>query len=149
MIKEIINSKQGESAVIAIDEIICEVFQNDPKSLTEEEFNFFLVEVLEKEINSGGFNKYFYYESGNYVFETIQALDELGSVYFLRILKEALDVFDGAYTKDEIERSNVIDDKEDEFNPIWDKLDNEFYKYEENIHQLLLDFVTENIHSFR
>lgn len=49
--------------------------------------------------------------------------------------------------KDQI--SNIIDDNEDELNQIWNELDDEFYKYEENLHGLLLTYVQDNIKYFR
>lgn len=107
MIKEILVTEKGEQAVMAIDELLSEASKNEQVPLTEQELNFYLIEVLEKEINSGGFNRYFYYEYGNFVLETIKALQEIGSTYFLRILQEAVQVFGESYPNDENERSNI------------------------------------------
>lgn len=149
MIKEIIESKQGEAAVMAIDEILCPIYDGDCQDLTEYELNFCYIEELERQINSGGFNSYFYYSYGDYALETIKALEAIASTVFTSILKEAVVVFADNYTAAEEERSELIDDNEDMYNEKWNKLDDRFYKYSEKIHEFLLSYVAQNISGFR
>lgn len=149
-VKKIVENYEGDEARANIGQILNPIFEKNYRRLSKEELNFCLIEELECEVNSGGFNSYFYYSYGNHAVDTLNALKEIGSIKFYDILKRAIGVFgnEDYPTKEEI-RSDIIDDKEVEFDSTWDGLDDEFYKYEEDIIKLMLDYVKENIKKFR
>lgn len=148
-VQEIINGENGEQAVMSIDELLNSIYLNKREDLSKEELNFCLIEELEREVNSGGFNSFFYNDYGNYAKETIIALDEIGSVMFKSILEQAVSVFGKYYNAEEISRVDNIIKNEDKYDEIWETLDSKFYEYEENIHDLLLAYVVKNIEKFR
>ena len=51
--------------------------------------------------------------------------------------------------KDSIERQRILKNIEDEANTVWNSLDTEFYKYEEDLYTLMLTYVANNIEKFR
>lgn len=147
--KNIIVTKVGEEAVMAIYDLLLPVFNENKELLSREELNFCYIEVLETEVNSGGFNSFFSNEYGDYVEHILKALDEVGSVEFKGILKEAMEVFGEVYFSLLEEREHLIEVNEDDYEIVWEDLEEKFYQYNENIHQLLLDYVEKNIGSFR
>ncbi len=149
-VDNILKTKEGQDAIIAIEEILFPIYDTSPEKLSHEEMNFILIEELERQVNSGGFNSFFSYSYGNLAKETLYSLKEIGSIKFKRILEKAMDVFNNSTVpQNEEERFEVIEENEEEFDEVWDLLDDEFYKYEEDIHTLLITYVKENIHQFR
>lgn len=149
-IEKILKTITGEEAVIVIFEILQPVFEENKEDLTQKELDFCLIETLECEVNSGGFNSFFYNSYGNLSNETLSALKNIGSMKFKDIFEKAIGVFKDSYVPIDInERIEIIDSNEDEFDEIWDELDDEFYKYEENIHELLLEYVQKHKSDFR
>lgn len=148
-IKNIIATKTGEQAVMAIYELLLPIFSKNKDLLSHEEQVFCYIEELESEVNSGGFDSYFSNDYGDYAEETLNALEEVGSVEFKGILKEAMAVFGEVYFSLLDEREHLIEVNEDDYEAVWEDLEERFYQYNEDIHQLLIDFVNKNIDSFR
>ena len=110
---------------------------------------FVYVQNLEREINNGGFNQYFFNSSGDYARETVQALKEIKANKTAPLLEKAIQQFpDSNFPSDRTERQDIMEKIEDKADEVWDRLDNNFYKYEDNIAELLLDFVKNNIDDF-
>jgi adenosylmethionine-8-amino-7-oxononanoate aminotransferase len=89
-IVKILKVKSGQDAIIEIDNILSKIFYSNPDKLTNSEKNIVYIEELEREINNGGFNQYFFNSSGNYATETINALKLIVSKIFLQLLEEAV-----------------------------------------------------------
>ncbi|MDQ2087028.1 DMP19 family protein [Herbivorax sp. ANBcel31] len=145
-IKKILNNKSGERAIFEIYQILSPVFYTNPNNLSRYEKNIVFIEELENEVNNGGFNQFFFNTAGDYTFEILKALNEIGSLKFSGILEKAIDVFPARDIPEEMElRREVLEQIEEKANPIWNELDMEFYKYEEDIHKLMVDYIIENI----
>jgi hypothetical protein len=107
------------------------------------------IEELEREINNGGFNQYFFNFSGDFVMETINALKIIGSKIFLEILQEAVNKFPNKIVpKDRYERQELLK-KIDKNMELWEELDNRFYIYEEDIYELMIKYIQKNCNEFR
>ncbi len=149
-VENILKTKEGQDAIIAIEEILFPIYDASPEKLSDEERNFILIEELEQQVNSGGFNFFFSYSYGSFAHETLYSLEQIGSIKFKQILENAMGVFNNSTVpQNEEERFEVIEENEEEFDEVWDLLDDEFYQYEEDIHTLLVTYVKENIQQFR
>lgn len=108
------------------------------------------IEELEREVNNGGFSQFFFNTSGDFTEETVQALKDIGSTKFLGLVESAVTQFPKSFVpRDQMERAEILEDIEDEAGPIWDDLNIEFYKYEEDIYALMRNYILGNIKKFR
>jgi hypothetical protein len=147
--EEILRTKSGQDAIIEIDDLLSPIFYDAPDTLTECEKNIVYIEELEREVNNGGFNQYFFNSSGDFALETIGALKIIGSKTFLEIVQEAVDKFPGKIVpKDRGERQKLLANI-DENIELWEELDNRFYEYEEDIYELMIRYIRKNINEFR
>jgi hypothetical protein len=121
-----------------------------PDKLTRQEKTIEYIEELEREVNNGGFSQFFFNTSGNYTNGVIQALKDVGSTKFLKIVESAISQFPNSEVpKDRQQRQVLLANIEIKANPVWDKLNNEFYKYEEDLYGLMLAYIQNNIGKFR
>jgi hypothetical protein len=149
-IEKIIKNKNGQEAIIEIDNLLSPIFYKNPEKLSLPEKNFVYIEELEREVNNGGFDQYFFNSSGNYAMETINALRIIESKIFLDLLEKSINAFaDGIVPKDRNERQRILLEIRKINEEFWYSLDEEFYKYEEDIHKLLIDYIKNNIKDFR
>jgi hypothetical protein len=149
-VKKILKEHSGEKAIIEIDSLLTPIFYSAPEKLSMEEKTIVFIEALEREINNGGFSQFFFNSSGDFVAETAKALKNVGSSKFLALLETAIAQFPDSYVpKDQSEREDIIDRNEDCAAPVWQKLETEFYRYEENIYDLMLSYISSNIKKFR
>jgi hypothetical protein len=145
--KKILENKSGQDAIIEIDDLLTSVFYDTPDKLTECEKNIVYIEELEREVNNGGFNQYFFNSSGDFAIETINALKVIGSKIFLEILQEAVNKFPGRIVpKDRYKRQELLEGINID---LWEELDNRFYKYGEDIYDLMIKYINQNINEFR
>lgn len=149
-VEGILNNKTGQDAIIDIDNLLTPIFYKKPGKLSLPERNICYIEELEREVNNGGFNQFFFNSSGDYTHEVISALKEIGSVKFLQIVESAARQFpDARVPKDTDARGTIIEEIEEKADPVWSKLDDEFYKYEEDIYGLMIEYIRKNIRDFR
>jgi hypothetical protein len=149
-IEKIIKNKSGQEVIIEIDNLLSPIFYKNPDKLTLSEKNIVYIEELEREINNGGFDQYFYNSSGDYAMETINALEIIESKIFLNLLKMAVNKFpNGIVPKDRNERQKILLEITEDNEELWNDLDEEFYKYEEDIYKLLIEYIKNNINDFR
>ncbi|MBK8568004.1 MAG: DMP19 family protein [Saprospiraceae bacterium] len=105
----------------------CE-FLEKPERLNAFEFNLLLYDYLEMEVNNGGFHQFYINSSGNYAHETEQALEEIGAIKTLKILKIANSQFpSGQVPKDRGLRMDAVMIIQDRAKIAWDTLENKFY----------------------
>lgn len=149
-VKKILKEHSGEKAIIEIDSLLTPIFYSAPEKLSMEEKTIVFIEALEREINNGGFSQFFFNSSGDFVAETVEALKKVGSSKFLALLEAAIAQFPGSYIpKDQGERQDILDTLENDAEPVWQKLESEFYRYEENIYDLMVGYISSNIKKFR
>ncbi|GHT34296.1 hypothetical protein FACS189434_10190 [Bacteroidia bacterium] len=148
-LNELLNSKTEENAtdiIIEIFDAVAALIENDDlKELSEPQKNFYFNQVFEMEINNGGFSQYFL-NNGQYAHETVHSLKAIGAEKTADLLQKAINKFPKSKVpKDWDERCNRLEKIEDKDDEIWDKFDDKFYDYEDNLNELNLNYIRENI----
>jgi len=138
-------------SIIALDNAISEFcdYGNRLEKLTGPQKTFFYNQSLERELNNGGFEQYFRNSSGSYAHDTVNSLQLIGAHKTAEILKLAIDQFPECRVP--IDRSNrvsLVEMMEGKMSKAWDELDAQFYKYEDDLNSLNLDYVKQNRMSF-
>ncbi|PQJ16659.1 hypothetical protein BST99_13865 [Aureicoccus marinus] len=114
-------------------------------TLNEAQKTFLIIENLEREINNGGFHQFYWNSSGNYGNETVDALIKIGANKTAKIVKRANSEFkNGMVPKDRVERQNQMELIEEKAEENWNNCTTDFYRYEDNLTQLLVEFVLKN-----
>ncbi|NCU05033.1 MAG: DMP19 family protein [Chitinophagaceae bacterium] len=147
----LLTSADTNSTIIELDNHICKLcsWGDNLDRLTEPQKHFFFNQNLEREINNGGFNQYFYNSSGDYAHETLTSLQSIGANKTAVILRQAIDQFpNSTVPKDRQERQNVLEQIEDKANEVWENLDQKFYAYEDDLTELNLEYVEQHRNSF-
>jgi hypothetical protein len=148
--EKILKNKDGQEAIIEIDNLLSPIFYENPEKLTLCEKDIVYIEEFEREVNNGGFSQYFQNDSGNYTEETVNAFKAIGSKIFLNILENAINKFPNSLVpKNNDERNEVLMELESNNENLWTELDNKFYEYEEDIYELLIEYIKKNINDFR
>jgi hypothetical protein len=144
----LLNSSDTHSSIIELDNYICKVcaYGEQLEKLSHPQKLFFFNQQLEREVNSGGFNSYFYYSYADYAYETVDSLKSVGAEKFANILQQAIDLFPNSKVPMNLaERQTFVDQVPSEK---WTELDNEFYAYPEDLNTLNLKFVREHREHF-
>jgi hypothetical protein len=145
-IKYILKNLPNQDAIIDIYNLLYMFFYSDKVKLAEYEKNIIYIEELELTINSGGFSDYFFQPQSDNVIETINALEIIGSKKFLEIFKKAVNKFPNNIVPKNLDERQITLNKMKAENPsLWNDLDSEFCEYAEDIHNLLIKYMTKNI----
>jgi hypothetical protein len=143
-IDEILNMDDHTSAIIELDDIVNEIsnYGEDLTKLTEPEKVLLFVENLEREVNNGGFNQFYWNSSGDYAQETLEGLKIIKANKMAEILQRANSEWpDRTVPKDRTLRQNLQETIEEQADIVWEQCDNDFYQYLDDIVELLLDYV--------
>ena len=146
-IDSLLNSTDTNKSIIELDNYISKLCEYGEKleKLNEHQKVFFLNQQLEREINNGGFNQYFFNSSGEYANETINSLVQIGANITAGILREAIQQFpDDKVPADEYERRQIISEIEKKANSVWNQLDDRFYKYDDDLNELNFNYLTKH-----
>ena len=101
-----------------------------------------LVELLEGEINNGGFHQFFYNSAGDETAGIIRALKKIGAIKTADIVERAAVRFPGGMPpKDRFKRQDLLLKKVDPQIKVFEELDEEFYAYPEDLQALLEKFM--------
>lgn len=150
-IDEILQMDDPTSAIIELDERVNELsdYGEDLSKLTEPQKVLLFVENLEREVNNGGFNQFYFNSSGDYAHETLDGLKTIGANKMADILAKANSVWpDQTVPKDRTERQEVQETIEEQADPVWGQCDDDFYEYPDDIAGLLLDYVKQHKSDF-
>ena len=148
---KLLTSDNKNNSIIEIDNFISElcVWGENPEKLTEQQKNFFYNQNLEREVNNGGFNQYFYNSSGDFAHETIKSLKLIGADKTADKLQKAIDQFpDKTVPKDRTERQVILEKIEEKSNEIWEELDQKFFVYEDDLNTLNIEYIRQNKNNF-
>jgi hypothetical protein len=148
---ELLDSNDTNNSVIELDNFIAELcaYGDEMEKLTEPQKLFYYNQNLEREINNGGFNQYFFNSSGDFAHETIKSLRTIEANRTADILQQAIDQFpDKKVPKDRSERIELLNKIEENANEVWEQLDQQFYKYDDDLNTLNLAYVNKNRNSF-
>ena len=87
--------------------------------------------------------------SGDFTHETITSLRKINAIKTADILQQAIEQFPKfTVPKDRAKRQEVLEQIEGAANEVWEQLDQAFYKYEENLNDLNLEYIKQNRSSF-
>lgn len=139
-----------EEKITRIGEIIGKKItkRNDIENLNEFEKNFIYIDILEQNVTEGGFLQFFFDSSGQFTHEIFQAYLAINAEKTIDILTKAIFLFpEIPVPKDLNIRRRILMEKESNID-LWDELDTEFEKYEDDIILLTLNYVRENITHF-
>lgn len=147
-----IDPKDKNGSIIDLDNYICNLcaWGDELNKLNTSQKTFYYNQELEREINNGGFNQFYFNSSGNYAHEVIDSLVAIGANKTAEIVRKANSQFpNGKVPKDRDERKKVLEQIEEKANEVWESLDKDFYKYEDDLNSLNLEFVRKNIKDFK
>lgn len=150
-IDKILIIEDETTAIIELDSKLNEIsnYGEEIEKLTESQKIVLFVENLEREINNGGFNQFFFNSSGDFTHETVAALKTIKAFKTADIVTKSISVWPNQdVPKDRARRQDILEQIESQGNPIWNECDEEFYKYQDNIVTLLLDYVKSNKQEF-
>lgn len=103
----------------------------------------YLVWCLDGEIHNGGFDQFFYNSLGDHWSELLSHLNTIGAVTTKRLLTHAISIFPSSAPstnrEERFEQLNRLDDGEVE--TLFSDLDEEFWRYEDDLAQRVSDFV--------
>ena len=139
--------ERRDMIVMEIDTYLNEKSEYGEKieKLNSSQRTFLFVENLEREINNGGFNQFYFNSSGDFSQETLNALLEIGAEKTVKIVENANSEFDnGNVPKDRIKRQNKLELIEEKAEENWEKCDTEFYEYQDDLTELLIAFILKN-----
>jgi hypothetical protein len=145
-LEQLLNSDDFNGTIIDLDNFIGNLcaYGDELENLSEPQKLFYLVQNLEREVNNGGFEQYFYNSSGDNAQETLSALAEIGAHRTLNILQLAINEFPNQVVPvDREERQNILDSLENA-SAAWDLLDQKFFLYEDDLNGLNIQFIKKN-----
>ena len=140
-----------DKLIMDLDTYLCELssYGDELEKLTEPEKTFYYNQYLEKEINNGGFNQYFYNSSGDFAHQTLISLRQINAIKTADILQLAIDQFPNSIVpKDRSERQEILETIEEKADEVWEQLDKRFLEYEDNLYDLNIEFIKQNRSSF-
>jgi hypothetical protein len=117
-------------------------------NLNEFEKTFIYLDVLEASVTNGGFIQFFFNSSGQFTHEVFQAYLAIKAENTVDILTKAIYLFPEIPVPKNLRiRQQILMEKDTNID-LWDELDSQFYKYEDNIISLTLEYVRNNIAHF-
>ena len=148
---KLLNSPDTNGSIIEIDNFICELcaWGDEMTKLTDQQRNFYYNQSLEREINNGGFSQYFSNSSGDFANETVKSLRLIGADKTADILEQAIAEFPNkTIPQDSDERQELLEAIEEAASENWEKLEQRFFAYEDDLNTLNLDYVRQHQDKF-
>tara|TARA_B110000971_G_scaffold194966_1_gene209029 strand:- start:69 stop:530 length:462 start_codon:yes stop_codon:yes gene_type:complete len=122
--------------------------KDDFSNLNEFEKTFIYLDILEQNVTDGGFIQFFFNSSGQFTHEVFQAYLAIKAENTVDILTKAIYLFPEMPVPKNLRiRQQILMEKDTNID-LWDEVDTEFYKYEDNIISLTLEYVRNNITYF-
>lgn len=148
-IDELVRLMKMNDFIIDMFNKVCDKCQDgdDMEQLNDCERVFYINQLLEMEVNNGGFFQFFYNSSGNFANEVVDSISKIKADRVVEIYKKALEFFKGEVPADIEERRDLLDEVDEE---IFDALDKEFYNFEDenDFNVLNYAFIQENKDKF-
>lgn len=149
-VEEYVDSEDAQRNKFVVDmcDAICKkcVYGDDIEKLNEHERTFYVTQILEMEVNNGGFSQFFFNSSGDLSNELVDAFTKIGAFKTTEICKKALAVFNGYVPTDRDEREELLDNLD--CGDVFDECDDEFYEYEDNLEELNYTYIMAHRNSF-
>jgi len=150
-IDDVLANDDPTSFAIALSDLVFPRWERDGfDELTSAERVAYCVDALEREVNNGGFQQFFWNSSGDTAAETLGALEAIGAAAAAGILRRALAVFPTARPPVAREaRIALLEELPAQATATWSTLDDEFYAYPDDLAALLRQFVLAHREGFR
>lgn len=136
--------------ITRIGEIIGKKIQEKDnfEHLNEFETTFILIDVLEHNVTNGGFVQLFFNSSGQFAHEILQVYIAIKATKTVEIISRAIQLFPVIPVPKNLRiRQQALMASLDNLD-LWDDLDKEFDKYEDDIVQLTIDYVRNHLDYF-
>lgn len=119
------------------------------EALTKEERVFYITTEVECEVNNGGFEHFFYGDSGKFANEAAEALKEIGAENMAFFCEKAMSIFEKALPENRKERAEFLKEViTDEKRAILDECTEAFEKDPDEFNKLVFQYMVENRHQF-
>ena len=154
MLKDIWAIEDKDQFVMEIGKYVVEKcgYGDNLEALNQEQRIFYVIMVLDAEVNNGGFSQFFFNSSGFLGNEIVSAFEKIGAMKTSEICKTAVSVFGDEVPTDWAERQSVLvpEDQEeaDGIEAFLNECDNAYYKYEDNLSELIYQFIINNKDAF-
>lgn len=146
-LERLLSSEDTNWSIIELDNYLGEFcsYGDEMDKLNEEQKLFYYNQCLEREINNGGFNQYFFNSSGDFAHQTVQSLRTIGADKTADILQKAIDQFpEKNVPQDRTKRQEKLEQIAEKADPAWEELDQSFFAYEDDLNALNIEFVRKN-----
>jgi hypothetical protein len=150
-LKKLLESDDTNKSIIQICSFVSDIcmYSDNLDVLTEPQKIFYLNQELEIQVNNGGFKQFFFENCGEYSHETVDSLQAIKAYKTSAILQEAINQFPGkTVPKDPVLRDNLFEELSELCENKWNELDDKFFKYEEDLNLLNLEYIREHKDSF-
>jgi hypothetical protein len=120
------------------------------EKLSEPEKVFHCIWQLEAEVNNGGFDQYYFNSAGDQALDTVKSLETIGANHTAGLVREANALFgESGPSPQRFTRQKQLNALRHAKGKKMDEIDKEFYKYKDNLEQLLEAYVSKNADAFR
>jgi hypothetical protein len=120
------------------------------EKLSQPERVFLCVWDLEAEVNNGGFDQYYFNSAGDHALDTVRALETIGAKRTAELVRTMNNLFGPAGPSPvRFKRQDQLSSLRDSVANKMHDADKRFYKYDDNLEQLLTAFVSKDREAFR
>ncbi|MDI1235406.1 MAG: DUF4375 domain-containing protein [bacterium] len=129
-IQKLFASDNINDSIIEIDHYISEFcsYGDEMENLNDIQKQFYYNHNLERGVNNGGFSLYFSNSSGDFAQQKLESLIAIGANTTEDILQKAIDQFPNHIVLADLnQRLETIAQIVKKVDPIWEKIDNDFY----------------------
>jgi len=120
------------------------------EKLSQPERVFLCVWDLEAEVNNGGFDQYYFNSAGDHALDTVRALETIGAKRTAELVRTMNSLFGPAGPSPaRFKRQDQLSSLRDSVANKLHDADKRFYKYDDNLEQLLTAFVSRDLEAFR
>lgn len=137
------DEEEGEGTHTDSDILICDTYEaicqkceygEAVEKLNPHERVLYLTQIVEEEINNGGFSQFFYNSCGDFANEIADAFIEIGALKTAKICQKAVAVFGNAVPVHREQRQALLENPK--FEKVFEKCDDAFYEYEDDLEAL-------------
>lgn len=144
-IDDLLSAEDSNQSVIALDEYLGELsnYGEQMERLSEPQWRFYINQNLEREVNNGGFEQFFFNSSGDFAHETVESLRAIGAEHTAALVSEAISEFPESSVPKATatRRALMLELWPDSANSKCAQLDDLFFEYQDNLNSLNLAFV--------
>ena len=150
-IDDVLAKEDGTQFAIALSDLVFPRCDRDGfAALTPAEKVAYCVDALEREVNNGGFDQFFWNSSGDTAHQTHAALLEIGAREAAALVRDAIAAFPGAKVPpDRGQREKVLESLPEMAREKWGELDGRFYEYPDDLTTLMRRYVQAHRADFR